>query len=282
MIATRSVSRARRGALVGSATAALALALVGGAVGVSAQDGESYPLEVVTDELGSYLTGEDGKTLYYFTRDVTPGVSACYGGCAEAWPVYAIEEDEEITAGDGVTGVISRAPRTDGTMQVTYDGRPLYYFADDEAAGDTKGQGVFNVWFVAAENGSMPANPPQVTLATASSADLGTFLTGADGKTLYYFTNDTVPGVSVCADDCATNWPPVTVNPGNTAVGGDGVTGVVGWAPRADGTLQVTYDGRPLYYFKDDAAAGDTNGQGRGDVWYVALVDGSVPEAPGS
>ena len=58
---------------------------------------------------------------------------------------------------------------------------------------------------------------------------------------------------------------------------GEGVTGAVGVAARSDGSWQVTYDGRPLYYWKDDKAAGDTAGQGVGDVWYVAQVDGSVP-----
>jgi predicted lipoprotein with Yx(FWY)xxD motif len=85
--------------------------------------------------------------------------------------------------------------------------------------------------------------------------------------------------VSTCRGDCLTNWPPLTVPAGNTAAGGDGVTGAVGVAPLADGSLQVTYDGRPLYYFAQDAAEGDTNGQGKGDVWYVALTDGSVPAA---
>jgi predicted lipoprotein with Yx(FWY)xxD motif len=59
-------------------------------------------------------------------------------------------------------------------------------------------------------------------------------------------------------------------------VAGDGVTGVIGLATQADGSQQVTYDGRPLYYFKGDAAAGDVNGQGVGGVWFAATVDGSL------
>jgi len=267
-----------RSLLIGAVSAALALGSL--AVTATAQStapsGEAPTLTAKTDSLGTYLVDGKGMTLYYFTRDAFAGQSICSGGCAEAWPPLLVEDGQSATAGDGVTGVIGAADRPDGTYQVTYDGRPLYYFAKDAAAGDTTGQGLGNVWFVAMTDGSAPANPPGITLATAKS-DLGTFLTGKDGLTLYYFTKDTEPGKSVCEGDCATNWPPVTVAPGSWPAGGDGVTGVVGVAARSDGSWQVTYDGRPLYYFAKDAAAGDTNGQGVGDVWYVADVKGSVP-----
>jgi predicted lipoprotein with Yx(FWY)xxD motif len=51
---------------------------------------------------------------------------------------------------------------------------------------------------------------------------------------------------------------------------GDGVDGELTTFPRADGTLQVAYDGAPLYYFANDTTPGDTNGQGLGDNWFVA------------
>jgi predicted lipoprotein with Yx(FWY)xxD motif len=124
------------------------------------------------------------------------------------------------------------------------------------------------VWFVALANGSAPPNPPALTLQVAEG-EPGQYLAGADGKTVYRFTNDATPGVSTCAGDCLSNWPPVTVPPGNTAGAGDGVGGVVGLIPASDGSLQVTYDGRPLYYFAGDTAEGDTDGQGVGGVWFV-------------
>jgi predicted lipoprotein with Yx(FWY)xxD motif len=85
-----------------------------------------------------------------------------------------------------------------------------------------------------------------------------------------------VPGVSVCSGDCEVAWPPVTVPAGNWPAAGEGVTGVVGVAPRADGSWHVTYDGRPLYYWQDDKAAGDTTGHAVNNVWWVALVDGTL------
>ena len=65
-------------------------------------------------------------------------------------------------------------------MQATYRGRPLYYWQGDTAPGETNGEGVGNVWYVAQVDGSMPENPPALTLE-ATTSDLGTFLVGKDG-----------------------------------------------------------------------------------------------------
>ena len=110
---------------------------------------------------------------------------------------------------------------------------------------------------------------PTVELA---SSGLGDILVDADGNTLYLFVPDG-QGESVCYDDCATAWPPLTVE----GVAGDGVDdGLLGTTERTDGTEQVTYNGWPLYYFANDAATGDTNGQGLNDVWYVVDADGNA------
>jgi len=281
MTSTLSRSKAFRRTTIAAMSAALALGMVAGAASAQSPAASMAPagdvaLASTTTDLGTFLTGANGLTLYYFTRDAFSGQSICGGKCAEAWPPLLVGEGSAITAADGIDGVTGMIERADGTYQVTYDGRPLYYFAKDAAAGDVAGQGLGGVWFVATTDGSSPANPTGIELA-ATTTDLGTFLTGKDGLTLYYFTKDTTPGVSVCEGDCATNWPPVTVPPGSWPTAGEGVTGVVGVAARSDGSWGVTYDGRPLYYFAKDAAAGDVNGQGVGDVWYVAQVDGSIP-----
>ena len=180
--------------------------------------------------------------------------------------------------GDGVDGTLAVSARDDGSMQATYRGRPLYYWQGDTAPGDTNGQDVGNVWFVAMVDGSMPANPPALKLETATG-DLGTFLTGRDGLTAYYFAADTAPGVSVCEGDCLAAWPPVTVPPGNTVAAGEGVNGVLGTITATDGSTQVTYDGRPLYYWQGDTEAGQTTGHGVNDIWWVADVSGSLPSS---
>jgi len=97
---------------------------------------------------GTYLTGPNGLTLYIFTKD-SEDASACSGDCATAWPPLTAEAGQTITTGDGVPGALSTFTREDGSLQVAYNGKPLYYFAADKVAGDTTGQGVNDVWFIA-------------------------------------------------------------------------------------------------------------------------------------
>ncbi len=85
------------------------------------------------------------------------------------------------------------------------------------------------------------------------------------GFTLYVFDNDqSLPGTSQCNDGCATNWPPVLVTDG-TASGVINLSTIT----RADGSAQAAYNGRPLYFYAGDSAAGDINGEGAGGVWWV-------------
>jgi len=114
-----------------------------------------------------------------------------------------------------------------------------------------------------------------ITLAVAQNAALGSYVTGANGMSLYIFTKDT-GSTSACTGQCAANWPALTVNALTDVTAGAGVTGALGTITGADGKLQVTLAGHPLYYFKGDSAAGDINGQGLNDVWYLAGPDGSL------
>jgi predicted lipoprotein with Yx(FWY)xxD motif len=115
-----------------------------------ATEEEEYKIEVAeASSIGKYLTGEDGKTLYIFKNDTKANESTCTGGCAEKWPPFVLDEGEQAEAGDGVTGKIATFDRPDGTKQVSYDGKPLYYYQADTKAGDLNGQGIGDVWFAA-------------------------------------------------------------------------------------------------------------------------------------
>jgi predicted lipoprotein with Yx(FWY)xxD motif len=238
------------------------------------------------DALGSFLVDDKGMTLYLFTKD-TANTSNCYDKCATAWPPLLTTGNP--VAGDGVdASMLSTTTRTDGAVQVTYNGWPLYYYAKDKAPGDVVGQDVGNVWFVISPAGDKvesaqatepPAAPTGAATVNLGKNDtLGSFLVDDKGMTLYLFTKDT-PNTSVCYDKCATAWPPLLTT--GAPVGGDGVdASMLSTTTRTDGTVQVTYNGWPLYYYAKDKAPGDVVGQDVGGVWYVVSAAGDKVTTP--
>jgi len=104
------------------------------------------------------------------------------------------------------------------------------------------------------------------TVMTAES-DLGTILVDGQGMTLYLFTKDTQgSGESTCEGECLVAWPALL---GEPKAGSGADETLLGTLTRSDGTTQVSYNGWPLYYWKDDTAPGDTTGQGVQGVWWV-------------
>ena len=80
-------------------------------------------------QFGSILFGPDERAIYLFDKETTSR-SECYGACAEAWPPVLTDGDPQ--AGEGIeAGLLGTTERDDGSTQVTYDGRPLYYYVDD-------------------------------------------------------------------------------------------------------------------------------------------------------
>jgi predicted lipoprotein with Yx(FWY)xxD motif len=108
-----------------------------------------------------------------------------------------------------------------------------------------------------------------------------TVLTNSKGFTLYSFGPDTSTA-SNCNASCATYWPPVK----GPVTAGPGVTGTLGTITRADGTVQATYDGHPLYTYVADTAPGQDKGNGlnlSGGVWHdVTVSGGAAPAASAS
>ena len=87
------------------------------------------------------LASKDGKTLYTFTKD-TDSKSNCNGGCAAAWPPFAVA-NPALAGGD-----FSMVTRDDGAKQWAFKGQPLYFFAGDTKPGEMNGEGSGGVWFV--------------------------------------------------------------------------------------------------------------------------------------
>jgi predicted lipoprotein with Yx(FWY)xxD motif len=140
---------------------------------------------------------------------------------------------------------------------------------------------VASITLVACQPSAGGASSPTIagsgTVGSASS-NLGTFLTGPNGKTLYTHAGDSM-NTSTCTGGCLTAWPALTVASGQRPTAGSGVTGTLGTFSRSDGSLQVTYNGLPLYYWQGDTKAGDTTGQGV-NGFTVALAAGSASGTP--
>jgi len=207
--------------------------------------------------LGNVLVGPTGMTLYMFTKDA-PDTSNCTDKCAEAWPPLLVKSADAFVPGLNLRGKFGTTKRKDDTLQVTYNGMPLYYWKEDKVPGDASGENVGKVWFTVVPE----------TVATSKDKTLGDLLVTNDGMTLYTFAKDT-PGVSACTGDCAKTWPPFTVGALDRLAVSAGITGKLETLKREDGSLQVTYNGKPLYLFAKDAAPGSTSGQNVGDVWAV-------------
>ncbi len=102
-------------------------------------------------KFGSILTDAQGRTLYLLTKDGT-NMPTCYASCAQLWP--PLLANGKSMAGSGLdASKLGTAMRTDGGTQVTYNGHPLYYFAQDMNPGDTNGQGFSGIWFVVSPSG---------------------------------------------------------------------------------------------------------------------------------
>jgi predicted lipoprotein with Yx(FWY)xxD motif len=96
--------------------------------------GASKPgIEITTadSQFGEALFDSDQRAIYYFDKE-TSEQSECYDACAEAWPPV-LTEGEPQAGGGADARLLGTTERDDGTTQVTYDGRPLYYYVDDPA-----------------------------------------------------------------------------------------------------------------------------------------------------
>jgi len=111
----------------------------------------------------------------------------------------------------------------------------------------------------------------QYSVNIATKPGIGSYLTNATGFTLYTFSRDTQnSGTSACTGGCSAKWPAFyAANPTfPSGLSASSFTVIT----RPDGSKQLAYDGWPLYYFSSDMSAGETNGQGVGNVWYACTV----------
>jgi predicted lipoprotein with Yx(FWY)xxD motif len=148
--------------------------------------------------LGTILVNAQGMTLYYLTSEAG-GKIKCSGQCLNFWPPLLLPAGMSApTAASGVTGTLGVVSRPDGSKQVTYNGFPLYTFANDKAAGDTNGNGIRafgGAWFAAT------ASSVQLAATVAERLTIGITTTGGTvwGKVVARYSYDQQQVVQVCS-----------------------------------------------------------------------------------
>jgi predicted lipoprotein with Yx(FWY)xxD motif len=129
--------------IAGSLAALAAVVLVAALAAAAALAGGTQAgakVALAKSPLGGILVDSKGITLYDFVKDKR-NVSSCYGACAALWPPLITKA--KPVAGHGVrASLLGTTKRKDGKLEVTYNGRPLYYFVTDTKPGQTTGQGV--------------------------------------------------------------------------------------------------------------------------------------------
>ena len=115
----------------------------------------------------------------------------------------------------------------------------------------------------------------ETTVKATLSDNYGPILVDGDGVALYIYTKDTQNGTtSACTDEeCTSEWTPLTTQ-GAPVAGAGAIQNLLGTITREDGTMQVTYNGWPLYYFSGDITTGSTIGQGHEGSWFLIAPSG--------
>ncbi|GAA0614236.1 hypothetical protein HPO96_26270 [Kribbella sandramycini] len=125
-----------------------------GAAGSAAPEAVAQ-LKTADSGLGKILVDGNGRTVYVFDKD-TAGKSNCEADCLAKWPAVAPGEGTPQLDGVEVTTIT----RTDGGKQLAVGGLPVYLFAGDTKAGETKGQAVGGVWWAVGADGKKITTQP--------------------------------------------------------------------------------------------------------------------------
>jgi predicted lipoprotein with Yx(FWY)xxD motif len=251
-----------------------------------------------------------GCSLYLLTSDQLHALTGASYACSDnpsvlgppcdtvLWP--ALLTDGAPIAGPGVNptllGTVTRTDVLTGlsVQQVTYAGLPLYRFLFDEAPGETEGADLFDpvtsptgTWYrvnasrggpapgralLQLETAPLKGGSDETVLAATMNDDFSVF---ADASFPVYTLSTDGGHASACQGLCAAvYWPPVLTS-GRPAAGPGVDQHALGTIVRPDGTHQVTYDGKPLYLFYNDAYIGglvgtqSINGAGAPTPWGV-------------
>ena len=227
----------------------------------------------------NFLVDADGMSLYTFDNDTLNKSNCLPGTCQDTWPLFVGIDNNDLD--------IKAVPESEGHL--AYRQHPLYYFINDEKIGDVNGNNVKDVWHLV--HAQVAPIDTQVKLSETNIKQ--TFLTDKDQRALYTFDNDE-EDVSNCYDTtptsgtgCESVWPvfyssdlgalPVGTNVEDFGVIDRNVTK----AKEGESLQQVTYQGKPLYYFTpDNQEALSTKGDWVKGVWHLVELNASKIEEP--
>jgi predicted lipoprotein with Yx(FWY)xxD motif len=127
--------------------------------GKKASDKNAAPAVALTvmkvGKLGPIVTDKDGMTLYRFDKDTAnPSKSNCEGDCAAKWPPVIVPQGAQFQLNGVDQANVGTVARSDGSMQLTVGGWPMYRFAGDAKSCDTNGQGLGGVWWATKATGA--------------------------------------------------------------------------------------------------------------------------------
>jgi predicted lipoprotein with Yx(FWY)xxD motif len=149
--------------------------VIGVGVAYAHRSGAKGTVDLRSTAFGKVLVSANGHTLYLFRHDHGTK-STCYGACATNWPPL-LTTVLKVSGGSGVKGaLLGTTRRTNGKLQVTYHGHPLYWFFLDKKAGQTKGQGLNfygGKWYIVNANGVAVTKKPASTAGTTTYRGAG-------------------------------------------------------------------------------------------------------------
>jgi predicted lipoprotein with Yx(FWY)xxD motif len=148
--------------------------------------------------------------------------------------------------------------------------------AATSSTGTTSAPPVITTQTTSTSEASVPVTG-ETTIKATLSDNYGPILVDADGVAVYIYSKDTQNGTtSACTEQqCTSEWTPVTTQ-GAPIAGAGAIQKLLGTITRPDGTMQVTYNGWPLYYSNKDNGSGSTNGQGLENSWYLVSPAGKA------
>lgn len=263
--------------------------------------------------LGAYIIDQRGHALYLHRKD-RRGHSECYGECLKHFTPALKRRNIKINLEIGLNQrLLGQYKRNDGSLQVTYNNHPLYYFVNDKSPNDTLGHVHNMTWYLVTPSGNalikrtasrevddIPVSPRSIrdyldlhNMSRANlssltplklyvkSSQIGDYLTEELGLPLYIFKGDQ-PGVSKCTGICDSTWIPFSI-PRNFNIDNNFTTSdrirkdLIGSIDREDGRRQLTYNNWPLYIYSLEKSQNETLGHGKREfdnIWLLISPEG--------